>query len=181
FLSVGNAGALYQPRQLSVQLFDTSAPELPGVEHQLGYPYPSRSEATFDYRALAVDAEQGHLAFGVQANFEESRLEVVRLSEAGLVSLGRVAPVPPPLSLRECVEWLWGPTDPETLAAIEADPAWKAAILEECSWYPPVPAVQRGLFLGDSVLSVTGRSVAVHALDALDAPPTSQVDFPRDE
>jgi len=93
------------------------------------------------------------------------------LSEAGFAPVGRVAPVERPRTLRDCLALIGAPTDPEYIAAVEADPQWQAAILEECSYYPALPSVQRGLFLGDYALSVSRRSVAVHALDALDTPP----------
>lgn len=180
FLSVGHAGTLYQSPALALQVFDTLSLSVPRVAHEYVYPGPSTSDASFDGRALALHPSQSHFSFTLQDGSGAGWLEIVRLSETGLSPIGRVAPVEPPRTLRDCLALLGAPTDPEYVAAVEADPRWQAAILEECSYYPPLTAVERGLFIGDHALSVTRKSVAVHALDALDAPPVSQVDFPRD-
>jgi hypothetical protein len=179
FLSIGHGGTLYQGYDLALQVFDTATLALPRVVHEHVYPAPSASYASFDGRALALHPSRSHLSFSMDDGSGARWLEVARLSDAGLSPVGRVAPVEPPRTLRDCLALVGAPTDPEYMAAVEASAEWQAAIFVECSYYPLLASVERGLFLGDYALSVTRKSVAVHALDALDGPPVSQVDFPR--
>lgn len=162
---------------LTLQLVDASAADAPVVSHAYSYPSNTYSDAAYDARALSLHPNGGLFALPVQ-NDGQTSLDVFELSDDdGFTRLGGVAPAPIEHELVSCLALLGYPNDPGSVAQLQEDPSFVESVLQQCDLYYQ-SAVRRGLFRDDAVYTIATQSVSVHALDALDGPPLSQIDLP---
>lgn len=164
---------------LSLQLLDMQRPGAPELAHE--YLYSDYSTAGFvgeSARAVAFSPGEDLFAFPITSPIAVNSLDVFRLSpDLGFTRLGGVVAevVLPPLT--ECLAHLGYPSDPESVAQLEADPDRLAAVLDECRARAETPYAYRGLLRGDDVFSVNNVSLTGHRLDTLTGPALSRVGF----
>lgn len=163
-----------------IWLFDVGGPGAPGLG--VRYAWPPPSTVIDDPRNLSFSPDGARFGLPVTGAFSSS-FDVFGLSESGLTRLASIERDGPEPTLVPCLELHGLPTDPESIAALEADPAALARELGQCELDWPRSYVQRGLLRASDalVLSLSYRdsrwTVARYPLSALDAPPQSQVDF----
>jgi beta propeller domain-containing protein len=167
-------------RHATLQLFDVSDAAAPSLLAQ--HAYPPSSSGSSDARGITVDAEHGLFALPItqlDGNYD-TLLETFQLSAGvGFSRLGGISTKPAAWSLLECLGLGGYPTDPDSVAQLEQDPARVAAIMEECSTRPTWGDVQRGSFRGGNVFAIGYTRVHAYSLDALSGPPLGQVALPR--
>jgi Beta propeller domain len=165
--------------RLSLRLFDVSVASAPNLAHEFVFQEQGYSDALYEPRALTVDPRRSAIALPFQ-NYTTgvASLEVFRVSPAaGFTQLGHVVPPTVDLSLLECLQLLGYPTDPESLAELEQDPALAESLRQSCEPYS-TDYVRRGLFRGKDLYAIGDRSVTTYSLDALSDPPLSQIVLP---
>jgi hypothetical protein len=166
------------PQGVALQLFDVSDPAAPAVVAEYDYPDAAYTSAVGDPRAISFLPERNLLAFPVTDQTYSSSLELFELSAGSLTRLGSVAPVVPPPALVDCLALFGYPTDPDSVAIIEADPMQLATLRAQCDPIFTRSEVVRGWFRGDAVFAAGTTRIAAFGLDALTGPPQSQVDLP---
>jgi hypothetical protein len=164
-----------------LSLFDTSGVGAPGLAVSFAWP-PSKIAAS-DPFAISFSRDGSRLGLPVTGGFISS-FDVLELSPSGLTRFASIVPDSAEPTLVECLELRGQPTDPESIAAIEADPAALAATLDECRATWPRPNVHRGLLRADEAIVVSRSAfpqsrwtVAAYALAPAQAAPLSRVDF----
>jgi uncharacterized secreted protein with C-terminal beta-propeller domain len=167
---------------LALQIFDVSDPTNPVLAApKYVFPEQGASLANVDHRAITFHAEQDLVSFPYQSyETGESRLEIFRVSPTdGLSRLGEMdANVTPP-TLNECLVRMGYGTDPATLADIDANPEYRAAILRDCrSYYYGGPQFRRGVFRDDVVYGISTTGVYAYPLAGLSGAPIAQVSLP---
>ena len=174
------------PQYLDLQLFDVSDPAAPRLADSHAYPLSSGASNSGEALVVAFDAQRTRFALPVHVPssswYSLYSLDVFELGDAGLSLLGSVAPAAAELSLTECAALQGLPTDAESIAALQANPAELASLLSTCAARSQT-VVERGLLLGERALmlslpltSVRYR-VSTHSIDDLAGPPSSQVDL----
>ena len=164
--------------KVAFQLFDVSDASAPRLAHELVFDEPGYTDALFGRDVLSINSARDAIALPFQSYYTGvSSLEAFRVSlSEGFVRLGGVVPPATDPTLHECLMLLGYPTDPEYVAQIEQDPAFVDSLLESCRSYA-TDEVRRGLFRGDALFAIGERRVTAYPLDALAAPPLSQINL----
>jgi hypothetical protein len=161
-------------------LFDVGGPSAPGLG--VSYAWPPLNSVGDDPRGVSFSPDGARFGLPVTGAFSSS-FDIFGLSETGLTRIASIEPEHPEPTLVQCLELHGLPTDPESIAALEANPSALALELVQCNLDWPRSYVQRGLLrAGDAiVLSHSYResrwTAATYSSTALGAPPLSQVDF----
>jgi hypothetical protein len=72
-------------------------------------------------------------------------------------------------------------SDPATLAEIDANPEYRAALLNECQrYYYSGPRYRRGVFRDEVVYGISTAGVYAYSLDGLESAPLGSVGLPAE-
>jgi hypothetical protein len=169
---------------LALQIFDVSDPTNP-VLAQPKYVFPEQgaSLANIDHRALSFHPSQDLVSFPYESyQTGTSSLEIFRISPTdGIARIGEMTPNVEQPSLNDCLVRMGYGTDPATLAQIDANPEYRAALLNECQrYYYSGPRYRRGVFRDDVVYGVSTSGVSAYALDALEGAPLGSAPLPAE-
>lgn len=146
------------------------------------YAWPTEGMPSSDPRTVSFSPDGARLGVPVGGSFTGS-FDIIDLSASELTRVASLAPDVPEPTLVQCLELHGLPTDPESIAALQANPPRLAIELFQCSQDWPHPDVQRGLLRAEDaiVLSYDYReprwTAASYSLAEPDAPPLSQIDF----
>jgi hypothetical protein len=146
------------------------------------YAWPSASSVPSDPRALGFSPDGARMGVPVTGSFTSS-FDIIDLSASGLRRVASFVPENTEPTLVQCLELHGLPTDPVSIAALEADPPRLALELFQCNLDWPRPYVQRGLLRAEDaiVLSYDYResrwTAAIYPLTGVDAGPLSQIEF----
>jgi hypothetical protein len=164
---------------MALQIFDVRDASAPRLAHKYVLSEQGYSEASSDHRAITFHPDQNLVAFPFQSyNGGESTLEVFRVSTSdGFTRLGGIQPRARELSPRECLALYGYPDDPAFLEEVVTHPDDYSYLFEECRYYAQ-PRLQRGLFRGDDVYTVTTLDVSAYSLDGLAGPALSSAALP---
>lgn len=165
------------PLGVAVQLFDVTDPSSPSLAAEHLYADAPSSGAD-DPRAITFLPERQLLAFPIADARYDGSLELFQFSADSLTRLGGVAPGLPVLRLIDCLPLLGRSTDPESVAALESEPAEVANVLAQCELVRPGPFVRRGLIREDTVFAISTTSIAAFRLDGLGEAPVRQLELP---
>jgi hypothetical protein len=164
---------------MALQIFDVRDAHAPRLAHKYVLAEQGYSDASSDHRAITFHPDQNLVAFPFQ-NYTtgESTLEVFRVSTSdGFTRLGGIQPQARELEPEECLALYGYPNDPALLADVAANPDNYSYIFDQCR-YLAQRGLQRGLFRGDDVYTVTTLDVSAYALDRLEGPALSSAPLP---
>lgn len=169
---------------LALQIFDVSDPTNP-VLAQPKYVFPEQgaSLANVDHRAITFHPSQDLVSFPYDSyQTGASSLEIFRISAAdGIARVGEMSPNVEPPTLNECLARMGYGNDPATLAEIDANPEYRAALLSECQrYYYNGPRYRRGVFRDDVVYGISTAGVYAYSLDGLESAPLGSVGLPAE-
>jgi len=160
-------------------LFDVG-PSAPSVGSRYAWPPPST--VIDDPRGLSFSPDASRFGLQVTGSFSSS-FDIFDLSGKGLTRIASIEPDNTEPTLVQCLELHGLPTDPDSIAALEANPQALAIELLQCDLDWPRSYVQRGLLRASDaiVLSLSYRdsrwTAASYSFADLNAPPLSQVEF----
>jgi hypothetical protein len=183
-LALGYRVPVSNPRaqpQWSLALLDVRDPAAPRLAGDYLLPDATYLDSRIDYTSLRFDPEHGILTFSIESsNGGASTLQALNVSrDTGFSHLASLVPQLPEMTLIDCLELLYYPTDPEFVASVQADPAYEASLLADCAYYDRAPEIRRAVVQENALQLITTRSVSSHPLDALTGPPLSVVLLPR--
>ena len=177
-LTIGGVQAEDGGYHSEIWAFDIGGTGAPSVGATFAWPGMPSS----DPRALSFSPDGARAGVPISGSFTGS-FDIIDLSASEITHLASLAPDIAEPTLLQCLELHGLPTDPESIAALEANPPRLAVELFQCSQDWPRPYVQRGLLRAEDaiVLSYDYReprwTAASYSLLEPDAPPLSQLDF----
>jgi hypothetical protein len=165
--------------RLALTLIDASSPSAPALLHQYVYAEPSFVEPSFEPHLITFDPQHRRFALPVQSSATNLvALDVFEVSADSISLAGSAVPERPDPTLLECLILFGQPTDPESLARLQEDPAFVEALWAQCRLNLQ-PRALRGLFRDQTVYSLTNLDLAAYDSAALSEPPLSQVALPE--
>jgi hypothetical protein len=173
-----------QVQRLALQIFDVSDPTNPVLAApKYVFPEQGASLANVDQRAITFHPDQDLVSFPYRS-YETgvSTLEIFHVAATeGISRLGEIGAKDEPPTLPECLARIGYGTDPATLAEIDANPEYRAAILRDCrSYYYSGPEFRRGVFRDDIVYGISTTGVYAYSLDGLAGDPIGEVSLPAE-
>ena len=149
----------------------------------LGARYAWPATSSINYPGIVSFSPDGTRVGVALTGLSTSSFDIIDLSASELTRVASFVPDTTEPTLVQCLELHVLPTDPDSIAALEANPPQLAIELFQCNLDWPRPYVQRGLLRAEDaiVLSYSYResrwTAASYSLTEPEAAPLSQIEF----